>query len=177
VNTYGYNIVNSRKGQCRWPAEKEKIDAFIELNVGYEELDKLVGTAVANACIYGLQTAAAADPTQINVAAQVGVQAADLTGVQLQHFCAHHSKHDEVRNIDLHNCAQIVSVECLRVFSELRHLEIEGCDQIEIASFVVLQTACTNLELDVGEFLSGHGRFEEALAYCQEELKTAQQAG
>ena len=105
VNTYGYNIVNSRAGQCRWPEEKEKIDAFIESDVGFEELDKLVGTAVANACIYGLQTAAAADPSQINVAAQVGVQAADLTDKQLQHFCAHHSNHDEVRTIDLHNCA------------------------------------------------------------------------
>jgi tetratricopeptide (TPR) repeat protein len=177
VSTYGYNIVNSRKGQCRWPAEKEKIDAFIELNVGYEELDKLVGTAVANACIYGLRTAAAADPSQINVAAQIGVQAANLTDVQLQHFCAHHSNHDEVHSIDLHNCGQIVSVECLRVFSELRQLQIEGCDQIKTASFVVLQTACANLKLNVGKFLIGHGRFKEALAYEQEELKTALQAG
>jgi chemotaxis protein histidine kinase CheA len=191
VSTYGYNIVNSRDGQCRWPAEKEKIDAFIESTVGFEELDKVVGSAVANACIYGLQTAAAADPSQINVAAQVGVQAADLTDVQLQHFCAHHSNHDEVRTIDLHNCGQIVNVECLRVFSELRQLDIEGCDRIDIASFIVLQTACTNLKsctlskcgrvfdrkLDVGEFLRKHGRFEEALAYRLEELQFVKQAG
>jgi hypothetical protein len=32
----------------------ETIDAFIELDVGYEELDKLVRTAVAKACEYAL---------------------------------------------------------------------------------------------------------------------------
>jgi hypothetical protein len=112
-------------------------------------------------------------PSQINVAAQVGVQAADLTDKQLQHFCAHHSSHDEVRTVDLHNCDQIVSAECLRVLSELRQLGIKGCDRISIASFVVLQTACANLELDVSEFLGGHGSFEEALAYHQEKLTTA----
>jgi tetratricopeptide (TPR) repeat protein len=100
-----------------------------------------------------------------------------LTDVQLEHFCAQHNNPHEVRTIDLHNCGQIVSVECLSVFSELRQLEIEGCDRISVASFVVLQMACTNLKLGVGEFLRGHGRFEEALAYRQEELKTAQQAG
>jgi hypothetical protein len=47
----GENIVNSREGHCRWPAEKELIDAFIESNIGYEELDKLVGTAIAKACL------------------------------------------------------------------------------------------------------------------------------
>jgi hypothetical protein len=70
-----------------------------------------------------------------------------------------------------------VSVECLRVFSELRKLEIEGCGQISMSGFVVLQTACANLELDVGGFLHGHGRFEEELAYYQEKLTTALQAG
>jgi hypothetical protein len=63
------------------------------------------------------------------------------------------------------------------VFSELRQLEIEGCGQITVASFVVLQTACANLELDVGGFLGGHGRFVEALAYHQEKLTAFQQAG
>jgi hypothetical protein len=178
VSSYGYNIVNSREGQCRWPAEKEKIDAFIESTVGFEALDKLVGSAVANACIHGLTTAAAADPSQINIAAMVGVQAADLTDMQLQQFCAAGSHCcDEVRTIDLHNCSQIVNVECLRVFSELRHLKIEGCDRINIASFVVLQTACAKLMLDMGDFLLKHGRFEEALDYRMEELKTVQQAG
>jgi hypothetical protein len=53
VNKHGNNIVNSREGQCRWPAEKKKIDAFIESNVGYGEVDKLVGAVVASACNRG----------------------------------------------------------------------------------------------------------------------------
>jgi hypothetical protein len=107
VNAHGYNIVNSCDGQCRWPEEKEKIDAFIKASVGYEELDKVVGTAVAAGCVYGLQAAAKQDLSRINVAAQVGVQAADLTDEQLQQFCNQHQNPNLVRVIDLLQCVRI----------------------------------------------------------------------
>ena len=177
VNAHGYNIVNSRDGQCRWPDEKAKIDAFIADSVGFEELDRLVGAAVAEGCVYGLQTAAVADPSRINAAAQVGVQAADLTDDQLRRFCAEYQEPGSVRAIDLANCSRIRDIKCLGVFVQLRELEIEGCHQIEVASLAVVLGACSQLRVDVGDFLLTHGRVEEALDNWKQELKEAQQSG
>jgi tetratricopeptide (TPR) repeat protein len=177
VNAHGYNIVNSCNAQCRWPEEKEKIDQFIQDSVGFAELDRLVGAAVADGCVYGLQTAAAVDPSRINAAAQAGVQAADLSDALLQQFCTQHQEPSLVREVDLNNCSQIQNIECLAVFLHLHTLRLEGCHQIQVASLMLVLVACAQLRFDAGEFLMTHGRVEEALAGRKRELAEAQQTG
>ena len=70
---HGYNIVNSEKAQCRIKEEKDKIDGFIRETIGFEELDRVVGAAIAAGVIRGQQLAAEADPSRINIAALEGV--------------------------------------------------------------------------------------------------------
>ena len=137
----------------------------------------MVGAAVAEGCVYGLQTAAAADPSRINAAAREGGQAADLTDDQLRRFCAEYQEPGSVRAIDLANCSRIRDIKCLGAFVQLRELEIKGCHQIEVASLVVVLGACSQLRVNVGSFLLTHGRVEEALDYRKQELKQAQQSG
>ena len=124
-----------------------------------------------------LLPAAAADPSRINAAAQVGVQAAELTDELLQRFCAQHQQPSLVEEIDLHNSSQVRDISCLGVFVQLRELELDGCHQIEVASLVAVLGACLQLRVDVGGFLLAHGRVEEALDYRKQELKEAQQSG
>ena len=132
---------------------------------------------MTKACMFGLQTAAAADPSQVNVAAQVGVQAADLTDKLLQRFCTEHQEPGVVQAIDLHNCSQIGNIECLGVFRQLCKLELEGCHKVEVSSLAAVLKACSQLRVDVGEFLRTHGRVEEALDYYKKDLAIARQTG
>jgi hypothetical protein len=61
------NIVNSWEAQCRHDEEKDKIDRFISESIGYEELDKVVGAAIADGVIHGQKLAAQAEPSRINI--------------------------------------------------------------------------------------------------------------
>ena len=54
-----------------WPSLRK---ACAKLGHVQRETSKATGAAVAEGCVYGLQTAAVADPSRINAAAQVGVQ-------------------------------------------------------------------------------------------------------
>jgi tetratricopeptide (TPR) repeat protein len=174
VNAHGYNIVNSSDGECRWPVEKEKINAFIESSVGYKELDKVVGKAVADGCVYGLQVAAKKDVSQINIAAQVGVQAADLTDEQLQRFCDQHQSPELVHVVDLQQCKQITKVDSLCRFSELRQLEIAGCDNVTTESLVELFSTCAGLESEKFPFYLGRlARYDDLINYYTRNLEDA----
>ena len=83
------NIVNSQEAQCRHDEEKDKINRFISESIGYGELDKVVGAAIADGVIHGQKLAAKTDPSRINIAALVEVQADDLTDGQLQAEIGH----------------------------------------------------------------------------------------
>ena len=63
------------------------------------------------------------------------------------------------------------------MFIHLRELELKGCYQVEAASLVAVLVSCTQLRINVGEFLLTHGRVEEALGHWMQESKEAQQSG
>jgi tetratricopeptide (TPR) repeat protein len=173
---FGYNVVNSCNGQCRWADEKKKIDAFIEESVGYEELDRIVGEAVANGCTYGLQIAAATDPSRVNVAAFFSVQAADLTDEQLEQFCKQHETPRSVRAIDLQQCEKLTCIDGRSRwgFSQLEELDA----RVASASSALVAKGCPELGEDwLSDTLRLLGRVEEQLERHKKQLEIAQETG
>jgi tetratricopeptide (TPR) repeat protein len=157
VDSFGYNVVNSCNGQCRWADEKKKIDAFIEESVGYAELDRIVGEAVANGCTYGLQAAAATDPSNVNVAAFFSVQAADLTDEQLEQFCEQRETPRNVRAIDLQQCEKLTCIDGLSRW---------GFSQLEELG-----------EKWLSDTLKLLGKYKEAIEHYKKALEIAQERG
>jgi tetratricopeptide (TPR) repeat protein len=162
--------------RCRRPAEKEKIDAFIEGSVGYEALDKVVGAAVAAGCMCGLQISAKRDPSYINIAARVGVQAIDLEDDQLQEFFDQHQSPGDVRKIDLQQCKRITCIHGLNRFSQLEKLDLSGCNRVATESLAVVAKARTKLEFGnksswIVHALTSLGRLDEAIEQCHEDAQ------
>jgi hypothetical protein len=181
------NIVNSREAQCRIDEEKDKIDRFISGSIGYEELDKVVGAAIADGVIHGQKLAAQTDPSRINIAALVEVQADDLTDRQLQCFCAEHNAPQVVLKINLRDCEKITSVECLCVFEQLQELDLSGCNSISTESLADLARSRPTLQAPgakqhggagfLNDTLSELGRYTDAIKYENEKLENARQSG
>jgi hypothetical protein len=181
------NIVNSQGAECRIQEEKDKINQFIVKTIGFEELDRVVGAAIADGVIRGQQLAAKADPSRINIAALVKVQAADLTDEQLGRFCTEYKAPEVVQAINLRDCQQITSVECLTVFVGLQELDLSGCNSIITESLVALAKRFPALEapgskagaggIFLYETLTELGRYADAIKYEKENLEMAQQTG
>jgi tetratricopeptide (TPR) repeat protein len=181
VISHDYNVVNSSEAQCRWNGEKKKIDAFIEESVGYEKLDMVVAKAVAKGCTHGLSLAAQQDPSNINVAAVVGVQAADLTDEEMNQFCRQHRDPDLVRTVDIQGCSGLTSVEGLIRFLRLENIQFSGCNKVSTKSIATVLVSCTGVRFQqtgrgqrkVSAILMSMGRVSEAIEFYEDEFKAA----
>jgi tetratricopeptide (TPR) repeat protein len=178
VNTYGYNIVNSRNGQCRWPAEKAKIDAFIESNVGFEELDKLVGTAVADACIYGLQTAAATSPLAADLLQCSGASWSAGVG---RTALAHHTKDLKISQQTGDKSGEGMAYgnigNVLYSLSQYDQAIKYHKKNLEIAQQTGDKSGEDRAYGNIENALYSLGRYDEALEYHKKTLEIAQQTG
>jgi tetratricopeptide (TPR) repeat protein len=183
IVSHDYNIVNSSEAQCRWKDEKEKINAFIEESVGFDELDLVVGRAVAKGCMRGLSLAAQQDPPIVNIAAVVGVQAADLTDEELNQFCREHQDPDLVCTVDIQGCSCLTSAEGLTRFVRLKNIRLSGCNQLSTKSIATVLESCTAVRFlteddariirKMSAILMSMGRVHEAVEFYRDEFTTA----
>ena len=145
----------------------------------------MVGAAIADGVIHGQKLAAQTDPSRINIAALVEVQADDLTDRQLQCFCAEHNAPQVVLKINLRDCEKITSVECLCVFEQLQELDLSGCNSISTESLADLARSRPMLQapgakqqvLFLYDTLRELGRYTDAIKYENEKLENARQSG
>jgi hypothetical protein len=118
----------------------------------------------------------------------VDVQADDLTDGQLQCFCAEHKAPQVVRAINLRDCEQITSVECLCVFVQLQELDLSGCKSISTESLADLARSRPKLQAPSAkqngsgsagflyDMLSELGRYTDVIKYENEKLENARQS-